>query len=61
MCVSHIKENIPSVLVKNKQHVRESKHAFNLGSMVYIVAYSQMYAVIVYKKRLEWRLYDKIL
>ncbi len=37
MCVSDIKDNIPCVQVKNKPHVGEWKHAFILGSMVYMV------------------------
>jgi hypothetical protein len=38
MCVCVRKKNIPSVQVKNKPCVGESKNAIILGSMVYMVA-----------------------
>ncbi len=38
MSVQYKKKNIPSVKVKNKPCVRESKHALILGSAVNMVA-----------------------
>ncbi len=48
-CVSVIKENIPSVQIKNKQHIKESKHAFILGSAVYMVANSYKTVLVIFE------------